>query len=131
MPQRSPLLGCCRGNAVILGDSILAPNKGSREEKKTPKGSDAQKVRFSSAQQNFATVRTGSESSEARGLEVRQGWKSMLCLVWELVRTVVPWALGHPKACSSSCLLLSSSHTIEVLLPKALPGAEMIRVGRW
>lgn len=37
MPHRSPLLGCCRGNTVILGDSSLAPNKGSREEKK-PQG---------------------------------------------------------------------------------------------
>lgn len=36
-PHRSPLLGCCRGNTVILGDSSLAPNKGSREENKTPR----------------------------------------------------------------------------------------------
>lgn len=40
-------------------------------------------------------------------------------------------ALGHLKSCSSSCLQFLFSHTVEVLLPKALRGAEAICAGCW
>lgn len=39
--------------------------------------------------------------------------------------------LGHTNACSSSWPHFSSSHTLEVLLPKGLPGVEMIHAGWW
>lgn len=103
--HRRPLLGCCHGNTVIFG-VFQTGSKQRLKGRKTPSGGMHRRWDFPQHSKTCDYL-NHHKPCKVSGLERWQGWRS------------------------APCLLHSSSCTVRVLLPTALPAAEVPHAELW